>query len=139
MTDLVKEFIEETIRYIETGKYHEVFTIWYNNYSYDKKHDYQNLTELFQVFEKADLNVYAKSEAARKDIIYEHMLDYIEDILNNDPSVTDITLPDVIRHLNSDLYIGLIDRKNLFKDICKKLLKQRNDITTGPLRITRKQ
>lgn len=27
MNSLVKEFIEETIRYIETGEYHEVFTI----------------------------------------------------------------------------------------------------------------
>lgn len=139
MNPIVKEFIEGTIRYIETDEYHEAFTIWYNNYySYDKKHDYQNLTELFQVFEKADLDLYAKSEAARKDIIYEHMLDYIEDILNNNPSVTDITFPNVIRHLNSDLYLSLIDRKNLFKDICNKLVTQRNDITAEPFRIKRK-
>lgn len=109
-----------------------------HHYSYDKKQDYQNLNELFQAFDKIDFDLYRKSEAARKDIIYEHMLDYIEDVLDNAPSITSITLPDVIRHLNSDLYINLIDRKDLFKDIVNKLLTQRDDITTGPFRITRK-
>ena len=111
MTHHVQDFIESTIDLIEKQEYHEVFTIWYLHY-YDGEglgKDYQNLQELFKVFEAADIDLYKDSEEARKDIVAEHMYEYLDDILANDPDVLEITLPEVIKHLNSKLSISLID------------------------------
>lgn len=138
MTHHVQEFIESTIDLIEKQEYHEVFTIWYLYY-YDGSglgKDYQNLQELFNVFNAADIDLYADSEAARKDIIAEHMYDYIDDVVANDPDVSEITLPDVIRHLNSKLSISLIDLNDLFKDVSQKL-SNTYDIVILPFKIQR--
>lgn len=138
MTDHVKEFIESTIDLIEKREYHEVFTIWYLHY-YDGKglgSDYQNLQELFHIFDEADINLYRESESARKDIVAEHMYEYIDDILNNNPDVSEITLPEVIKHLNSKLGISLIDLLNLFKDVTQGL-SARYDIIELPFKIQR--
>ena len=138
MTHHVQEFIESTIDLIEKQEYHEAFTIWYLHY-YDGEGlggDYQNLQELFKIFEAADIDLYNDSEAARKDIIAEHMYDYIDDVLANDPDVSEITLPEVIKHLNSKLSISLIDLNNLFKEVSSSL-SGRYDITRLPFKIQR--
>ena len=138
MTHHVQEFIESTIDLIDKQEYHEVFTIWYLHY-YDEKGlggDYQNLQELFKVFEAADIDLYADSEEARKDIIAEHMYDYIDHVLANDPDVSEITLPEVIKHLNSKLSISLIELNNLFKEVSSSL-SGRYDITRLPFKIQR--
>jgi hypothetical protein len=138
MTHHVQEFIESTIDLIEKQEYHEVFTIWYVQY-YDGSglgKDYQNLQELFSVFNAADIDLYADSEEARKDIIAEHMYDYIDHVLSNDPDVSEITLPEVIKHLNSKLSISLIDLNNLFKEVSSSL-SGRYDITRLPFKIQR--
>ena len=112
MTHHVQEFIESTIDLIEKKEYHEVFTIWYLHY-YDgegTRSDSQNLQELFNVFNAADIDLYADSESARKDIVAEHMYDYIDDILDNNPDASEITLPEVVKHLNSKLGISLSER-----------------------------
>ena len=140
MTHHVQEFIESTIDLIEKKEYYEVFTIWYLHY-YDSGgllgKDYQNLQELFQIFEAADLNLYNDSEAARKDIIAEHMYDYMDDVLTNDPDVSEITLPEVVRDLNSKLGVSLIDLNNLFKDASQRLSSTHN-ITRLPFKIQRR-
>ena len=139
MTHHVQEFIESTINLIDKQEYHEVFTIWYLHY-YDGGglgKDYQNLQELFKIFEAADIDLYNDSEAARKDIIAEHMYDYIDDVLATDPDVSEITLPDVIRHLNSKLSISLIDLNNLFKEVSSSLSVKYN-IDRLPFKIVRK-
>ena len=138
MTHHVQEFIESTIDLIDKQEYHEVFTIWYLHY-YDGEglgKDYQNLQELFNVFNAANIDLYADSEEARKDIIAEHMYDYIDHVLANDPDVSEITLPEVIKHLNSKLSISLIDLNNLFKEISSSL-SGRYDITRLPFKIQR--
>ena len=138
MTHHVQEFIESTIDLIDKKEYHEVFTIWYLHY-YDGEglgKDYQNLQELFNVFNAADIDLYADSEKARKEIIAEHMYDYIEDVLSNDSDASEITLPVVIKHLNSKLGISLIDLNNLFKDVTQKL-SARYDIIRLPFKIQR--
>ena len=135
MTHHVQEFIESTIDLIEKQEYHEVFTIWYLHY-YDGEDDRQNLQELFNVFNAADIDLYVDSEEARKDIIAEHMYDYIDDVLANDPDVFEITLPEVVKHLNSKLSIGLIELNNLFKDVSSSL-SGRYDITRLPFKIQR--
>ena len=138
MTHHVQDFIESTIDLIEKQEYHEVFTIWYLHY-YDRKglgKDYQDLQELFKVFEAADIDLYADSEEARKDIIAEHMYDYIDHVLANDPDVSEITLPEVIKHLNSKLSISLIELNNLFKEVSSSL-SGRYDITRLPFKIQR--
>ena len=138
MTHHVQEFIESTIDLIEKQEYHEVFTIWYLHY-YDGEGlggDYQNLQELFKIFEAADIDLYNDSEAARKDIIAEHMYDYLDDVLANDPDVSEITLPEVIKHLNSKLSISLIELNNLFKEVSSSL-SGRYDITRLPFKIQR--
>ena len=140
MTHHVQEFIESTIDLIEKQEYHEVFTIWYLHY-YDGEglgKDYQNLQELFKVFEAADIDLYHDSEEVRKDIIAEHMYDYIDDVLANDPDVSEITLPEVIKHLNSKLSISLIDLNNLFKEVTSSL-SGRYDIIRLPFKIQRKK
>lgn len=138
MTHHVQEFIESTIDLIDKKEYHEVFTIWYLHY-YDRGglgKDYQNLQELFNVFNAADIDLYADSEKARKEIIAEHMYDYIEDVLSNDSNASEITLPEVIKHLNSKLGISLIDLNNLFKDVTQRL-SARYDIIRLPFKIQR--
>ena len=138
MTHHVQEFIESTIDLIDKQEYHEVFTIWYLHY-YDGSglgKDYQNLQELFNVFNAADIDLYADSEEARKDIIAEHMYDYIDHVLANDLDVSEITLPEVIKHLNSKLSISLIELNNLFKEVSSSL-SGRYDITRLPFKIQR--
>ena len=138
MTHHVQEFIESTIDLIDKKEYHEVFTIWYLHY-YDgegTRSDSQNLQELFNVFNAADIDLYADSEKARKEIIAEHMYDYIEDVLSNDSDASEITLPEVIKHLNSKLGISLIDLNNLFKDVTQRL-SARYDIIRLPFKIQR--
>ena len=138
MTHHVQEFIESTIDLIDKQEYHEVFTMWYLHY-YDAEglgKDYQNLQELFKVFEAADIDLYADSEEARKDIIAEHMYDYLDHVLANDLDVSEITLPEVIKHLNSKLSISLIELNNLFKEVSSSL-SGRYDITRLPFKIQR--
>lgn len=140
MTHHVQEFIESTIDLIDKQEYHEVFTIWYLHY-YDEKglgKDYQDLQELFKVFDSVDIDLYTESESARKDIVAEHMYDYIDDILANDPDVLEITLPEVIKHLNSKLSISLIDLNNLFKDVSYRL-SNTYDIIRLPFKIQRRR
>lgn len=135
----VQEFIESTIDLIEKQEYHEVFTIWYLHY-YDEKGlggDYQNLQELFKVFDSVEIDLYKESEEARKDIVAEHMYDYIDDVLANDPDVNEITLPEVLKHINSKLNISLIDLNNLFKEVGSRL-SGNYDINILPFRIVRK-
>ena len=138
MTHHVQKFIESTIDLIDKKEYHEVFTIWYLHY-YDRegtRSDSQNLQELFNVFNAADIDLYVDSEKARKEIIAEHMYDYIEDVLSNDSNASEITLPEVIKHLNSKLGISLIDLNNLFKDVTQRL-SARYDIIRLPFKIQR--
>ena len=139
MTHHVQDFIESTIDLIEKQEYHQVFTIWYIQY-YDGEGlggDYQNLQELFKIFEAADIDLYTESEKARKDIIAGYMYDYIDDVLTNDLDVSEITLPEVIKNLNSKLSVSLIDLNNLFKDVCYKL-SSKYDIIIKPFQIERK-
>lgn len=138
MTHHVQEFIESTIDLIEKQEYHQVFTVWYLHY-YDGEglgKDYQNLQELFNVFNAVNIDLYADSEEARKDIIAEHMYDYLDHVLANEPDVFEITLPEVIKHLNSKLSISLIDLNNLFKEVSSSL-SGRYDITRLPFKIQR--
>ena len=138
MTHHVQEFIESTIDLIEKKEYHSVFNTWYFHY-YDgegTRSDSQNLQELFNVFNAADIDLYADSEKARKEIIAEHMYDYIQDVLSNDSAASEITLPEVIKHLNSKLSISLIDLNNLFKDVTQRL-SARYDIIRLPFKIQR--
>lgn len=138
MTHHVQEFIESTIDLIDKKEYHEVFTTWYFHYydGEDTRSDSQNLQELFNVFNAADIDLYEDSEKARKEIIAEHMYDYIDDILSNDSDASEITLPEVIKHLNSKLSISLIDLNNLFKDVTQRL-SARHDIIRLPFKIQR--
>ena len=138
MTHHVQEFIESTIDLIEKKEYHSVFTTWYFHYYNGEgtRSDSQNLQELFNVFNAADIDLYADSEKARKEIIAEHMYDYIEDVLSNDSNASEITLPEVIKHLNSKLGISLIDLNNLFKDVTQRL-SARYDIIRLPFKIQR--
>ena len=137
MTHHVQEFIESTIDLIEKKEYHHAFTIWYIHYSQSRQ-DYDSLSELFEIFDEIEINLYKESESARKDIVAEHMYDYIDDILDNDPDVSEITLPEVIEHLNSKLGISLIDLNNLFKDVTQKL-SAKYDIVRLPFKIQRKK
>lgn len=140
MTQHVKEFIESTIDLIENEKYHEAFTIWYLHYSNaaDGKSDYQHLEELFQIFNSIGIDLYNKSESARKEIIAEYMYDYIDDVLTNDPDVQEITLPDVVKHLNSKLEVRLITLNELFKEVSTKL-SPTHDIIRLPFNIRRRK
>lgn len=135
MTTYVQEFIESTIDLIDRKEYHELFTIWYLHCSKSGQ-DHDRLSELFRIFDEAEINLYEESESARKDIVAKHMYDYIDDVLANDPDVSEITLPEVIKHLNSKLSISLIDLNNLFKDVTQRLSAQ-YDIIRLPFKIQR--
>ena len=140
MTHHVKDFIEATIDLIEKKEYHEVFTIWYLHY-YDGSglgKDHQNLEELFKVFDAIDIDLYKESEEARKDIIAEHMYDYLDDILTNDPDVSEVGLPQVVQNLNSKLDVRLITLNELFKEVTTKL-SATHDIIRLPFKIQRRR
>ena len=140
MTHHVKDFIESTIDLIEKKEYHEVFTIWYLHY-YDGGglgKDYQNLQELFKVFDTVGIDLYTESEEARKDIIAEHIYDYMDDILTNDPDAFEITLPEVTKSLNSKLDVRLTTINELFKEASTKL-SAKHDIIRLPFRIQRRR
>ena len=141
MTPHVQEFIESTIDLIEKQEYHEVFTIWYIYYSYNGNNriDNENLMELFKIFEKVGIDLYKESEDARKEIIYEHMYEYIEDILDNDPTTNKVTLPMCLNHLESKLGLSPPKMNNILKDVCTKLNQIRNDVYIIPFGIERKQ
>lgn len=140
MTHHVKEFIESTIDLLEKKEYHEAFTIWYLQY-YDGEGlggDYQNLQELFKVFETAGIDLYGESEEARKDIIAGLIYDYLDEILTYDPDVYEIHLPQVIKHLNSKLDVRLTTLNELFKDAASKL-STKHDIILQPFRVVRRK
>ena len=114
-----------------------MFSIWYNHFTEDStRNDSDNLNDLFKTYQLAGIDVYKASEQSRKDIIAEHMYDYLNDVLANDPAVSEITLPDVLKHLNSRLDVRLIDLNNLFKDVSSKLATT-YDIVRLPFKIQR--
>ena len=138
MTHHVQDFIESTIDLIEKQEYHQVFTIWYLQY-YNGEGlggDYRNLQELFKIFETSGIDLYTDSEKARKDIIAGYMYDYIDDVLTNDLDVSEITLPEVIKELNSKLHISLIDLNNIFKEVAQHIQGSFN-VRIEPFKIVR--
>lgn len=137
MRAVVKEFIEDTIFLVECEDYYELFTLWYLHYVEEgHSKDYENLNELFNVFDSAGIDLFHASERARKDIIAEHMYEYIYDILDNDPTAVEIPLPDVIKHLNSKLHISLIDLNNIFKQVGQHIQGSFN-VRIEPFKIVR--
>lgn len=137
MRAIVKEFIEATITDLEAQNYYEMFTVWYNHFVESPKNkDRDNLSELFKIYQNAGLDIYRASEAARKNILVEHMYDYIDDALTYNSTITHIDLPDVIKHCDSDLEISLIDRNELFKEAAKRAQATHN-IRLEPFKIVR--
>ena len=137
MREIVKDFIEATITALEAEDYYEMFTVWYNHFvESPKSKDRDNLSELFIVYQNAGLDIYRASEEARKNILVEHMYDYINDALTYDPTITHVDLPDVIKHCASDLEISLIDRNELFKEAAKRAQATHN-IRLEPFKIVR--
>ena len=137
MRAVVKEFIEDAIDLIDAQEYHELFTLWYLHYTEEGRiGDSDNLTELFQVLEKAGVDIYKASEYARKEIIAEHMYEYIYDILDTDPDVIQIELPSVIGALRSKLDISLIELNNIFKQVSQHI-QGSFDVRREPFKIVR--
>lgn len=137
MTDNVKKFIEQNINLLENKKYYNAFTLWYLHY-YDAKTDTASLNELFRVFRTAEIDLDKESEEARKQIIKERMLDYIDNVLEFDPNITFITLPDVLQNLRSRLDVRLTTLNNLFKE-CYNDLANLHNIELQPFKIVRKK
>ena len=138
MRAVVKEFIEDTIDLIDAQEYHELFTLWYLHYTEEGRiGDRDNLTELFHVLEKAGINIYKASEYARKEIIAEHMYEYIYDILDTDPDISTIELPTVVGALRSKLDVSLIDLNNIFKQVGQHI-QGSFDVRLDPFKIVRK-
>ena len=137
MRAVVKEFIEDTVDLIEAQEYHELFTLWYLHYTEEGRiGDRDNLTELFKVLEKAGVDIYKSSEYARKEIIAEHMYEYMYDILDNDPDVSTIDLPSVVGALRSKLDISLIDLNDIFKQVTQRIQGSFN-VRREPFKIVR--
>ena len=137
MTEVVKDFIEATIIDLEFENYKEMFSIWYDHFvEGTKSNDYANLDELWKVFEGIGVDLYNKSIIAREDILVEKMYDYMDGVLTDDPDALVITLPDVIKSLNSDLYVALNRRNDLFKIAANKV-KQKHNIVLEPFKIRR--
>lgn len=137
MTDNVKQFIEKNINLLENKKYYNAFTLWYLHY-YDAKTDTASLNELFRVFRTAEIDLDKESEEARRQIIKERMLNYIDNVLGFDPDTTFMTLPDVLKNLRSRLDVRLVELNNLFKE-CYNELSKRYNIELQPFKIVRKK
>ena len=138
MRAIVKEFIEATVDLIDSEEYYEMFTLWYFQFVEEgHSKDYVNLDELFKVFDSAGIDLFHASEHARKDVIAEHMYEYIYDILDNDPTIVEIKLPDVIKHLNSKLYISLIDLNKIFKQVAQHIQSSFDVRIAAPFKIVR--
>lgn len=137
MKELVKSFIEDNIYLLEKEEYYEAFSLWYYHYSGESTyHDRENMSELFSIFNKAEIDLEAKSLYDRKQVIGEQMYEYIEDVLNNDPTFVSIDLPTVIKHLNSKLNISLIELNSIFKDVAKHIMPSHN-VRLEPFKIVR--
>lgn len=136
MTPHVQDFIESNIDLIQNKNYKEAFTIWYLHYS-DTTRDSDYLQELFSIFQHIDIDMYNESLPDRKELISHYMYDYLDDVLDNDPDVDEISLPTVIKHLNSKLDVRLIDLNELFKDVSNRL-QNKHDIVRLPFKIKRR-
>lgn len=136
MNSVVKNFIELTITDIENKSYTQLFSEWYDNHScVNKTADYNNLNDLFEVFQSVNIDLYHESETARKSIIAEHMFVYIDNLLR-DPYVEEVSLPQIINHLNSKLAINLIDLNNIFKEVAKRI-SGKHKVLIVPFKIKR--
>ena len=137
MRAVVKEFIEANIGDIDITDYYTLFNTWYLHYvEEDKSKDYENLAELFKVFNSAGIDLYKDSEYARKQIIAEYMYEYIDDVLSTDPTRLQIALPEVIKQLNSKLDISLIELNNIFKQVGQHI-QGSFDVRLEPFKIVR--
>ena len=119
MTDNVKKFIEENIEAINDNDYKAVFDNWYDKYFlFDVDKDALQLRELFNIFIDAGIAFEAKSEEARKQVIKEGMLYYINDerFMESDYA----TRIGAIKSLHSRLGFGIITLSNLFIELCEE-------------------
>lgn len=115
----VKEFIEDTIDLIESEDWLQLFTLWYAKYSmFDVNQDRLQLTELFNTLSEAGLgDIKAQSYEARKQIIVEHIIDYIDDLTFDGEEY--INMVGCLNSLGSRLCLGLIELKQIFIDTCE--------------------
>lgn len=136
MNTRVKEFIEKSIKYIEAEDYYKAFDLWYEDAAgLPKDIDYLDLRELFSVFSQVGIELEKDSLAARQNVIDQKMYDYMDAALEI-TNVYEITLPTVLKSLDSDLEVSLIKRNEIFKEVANRL-KAIHDITIAPFRIKR--
>ena len=133
MLQVVKEYIDV----IDEENWTQLFNNWYLQCSSESRSDdYDNLAELFKVFNSVGIDLYKDSEYARKQIIAEYMYEYIDDVLSTDPTRLQIALPEVIKQLNSKLDISLIELNNIFKQVGQHI-QGSFDVRLEPFKIVR--
>lgn len=138
MKAVVKEFIEDTIFLVEDENYYEMFSMWYNHYvDTSSIEDASNLDTLFKTFSAAGIDLYEESEKARKQVLWEHMYDYMQDCLFTTKD-EEITLTDAMSILKSRLYVSAIDINKIFKDAAETLASVFDDLTVAPFKLVRK-
>lgn len=135
MTHIVKEFIEQSITYIDHEDYFSTFMLWYKEYS-DSKHDRELFEELFFIFDSAGIDLRGDSLSDRKLIIKEQMFSYIDNVLQN-TDVEEVTFPLVIKHLKSNLGFSLVTLNEFFKEVGNNIATIHN-VRLEPFKIIRK-
>lgn len=135
MNHIIKEFIEESINYIEHQDYYSAFMLYYKEYS-DSNPDRKLFEELFFIFDSAGIDLRGESLSDRTLIIKEQMFSYIDNILNN-TIIEEVTFPLVTRHLKSNLGFSLVTLNELFKEVGNNLATVHN-IRLEPFKIIRK-
>lgn len=115
----VKEFIEDTIDLIESEDWLQLFTLWYDKYSmFNVNEDQLQLTEFFNTLSEAGLgDIKSRSYDARKQIIIEHIEDYIDELTFESEKY--ITTAGCVNSLKSRLGFGLLELKQIFIDTCE--------------------
>lgn len=115
----VKEFIEDTIDLIESEDWLQLFILWYAKYSmFDVNQDLLQLTELFNTLSEAGLgDIKEQSYKARKQLIVEHITDYIDDLAFQLEEY--ISMVGCLNALKSWLCFGLIELKQIFIYTCE--------------------
>lgn len=119
MTENVKFFIEQEIHLIEVEDWEKLFTRWYvRHHMFDVNQDRLQLTELFNILSEAGLgDIKEQSYEARKQIIVEHIMNYIDDLTFRSEEY--VNMVGCINSLRSRLCFGLLELKQIFIDTCE--------------------
>ena len=123
MYEIIKDFIENNISYIETENWEYLFMEYYENYSnlVDTYMDARQLTDLFNVFEECGIPLEDASREARFRVIENAMAGYIDGTFKNNTDIESISMTKCVNQLYSRLNLRLAELRQCFEHAADSL------------------